>query len=58
MDRSVEPCVDFYRYSCGGWIRNNPFPSDQARWNVYSKLGDENQGFLWGILEQAVALPA
>jgi putative endopeptidase len=53
MDRSVDPCTDFYRYSCGGWIKKNPIPPDQARWNVYSKLEEENQRFLWGILEQA-----
>jgi putative endopeptidase len=57
MDRTVDPCTDFYRYSCGSWIKNNPIPPDQARWNVYSKLANENQRFLWGILEQA-AKPA
>src|SRR5262249_30873584 len=53
MDRSVDPCVNFYRYSCSGWIRNNPIPPDQPRWNVYMKLHQDNQMFLWGILEEA-----
>jgi putative endopeptidase len=53
MDKSVNACVDFYRYSCGGWIKNNPIPPDQAAWNVYSKLQEENQRFLWGLLEES-----
>ncbi|MGD0438620.1 MAG: M13 family metallopeptidase [Bryobacteraceae bacterium] len=53
MDRSVDPCTDFYHYTCGGWIKKNPIPSDQARWDVYAKLADDNQRFLWGILEEA-----
>jgi len=51
MDRSAEPCVDFYRFACGGWMRNNPIPPDESRWSVYGKLARENQRFLWGILE-------
>ena len=56
MDRSIPPCENFYRYSCG-WIKNNPIPPDQPRWSVYAKLTQDNQMFLWGILEEA-AKPA
>ncbi|MEP6536696.1 MAG: M13 family metallopeptidase [Bryobacteraceae bacterium] len=53
MDSAVDPCSDFYRYSCGNWVKRNPIPADQARWDVYSKLTDDNQRYLWGLLEQA-----
>ena len=53
MDRTVDPCVDFYTYSCGGWNKKNPIPPDQARWDVYGKLSDDNVQFLWGLLEEA-----
>ncbi len=53
MDRSADPCVDFYQYSCGGWRKNNPIPGDEASWSVYGKLENENRQFLWGILEDA-----
>ncbi|MDE2142127.1 MAG: M13 family metallopeptidase, partial [Elusimicrobia bacterium] len=55
MDRSVNPCDDFYLYSCGGWKKRNPIPADQTAWDVYGKLAQDNLVFLRGILEQAAA---
>src|SRR6202166_4570610 len=53
MDKSVDPCVNFYQYSCGRWQKDNPIPSDQTSWSVYGKLYQDNLKFLRGILDQA-----
>ena len=53
MDKSVNPCVDFFQYSCGGWKTKNPIPPDQVAWSVYGKLYQDNLNFLRGILEEA-----
>jgi endothelin-converting enzyme/putative endopeptidase len=51
MDPTTDACVDFYQYACGGWMKRNPIPDDQPGWSVYAKLTQDNQRFLWGILE-------
>jgi putative endopeptidase len=57
MDRTADACSDFYRYSCGGWQKNNPIPPDQTSWDVYSKLHEDNLKYLRAILEQAAIAP-
>ncbi|HZD32415.1 MAG TPA: M13 family peptidase, partial [Candidatus Angelobacter sp.] len=53
MDRTVDPCVDFYQYSCGGWQKSNPIPPDQTSWSVYGKLTVDNLSYLKELLQEA-----
>lgn len=53
IDRAADPCVDFYQYACGTWIKNNPIPNDQSRWGRFSELAERNREVLHEILEEA-----
>ncbi|HEY8020551.1 MAG TPA: M13 family metallopeptidase [Thermoanaerobaculia bacterium] len=57
MDAHVDPCVDFYTYSCGGWMKKNPIPADRSSWSAYSKLQEETNDTLRQLLERAAASP-
>jgi endothelin-converting enzyme/putative endopeptidase len=52
MDRAADPCVDFYQFACGGWMKSNPIPPDQSSWTTYGKMQDENRALLRVLLEQ------
>ena len=53
LDKTADPCVDFYQYSCGGWINKNPIPADQALWGRFNELAERNRTVLREILEKA-----
>ncbi len=57
LDRTADPCVDFYAFACGGWIQNNPIPPDRARRSRFTEIEDKNKTALRGILDDAAKTP-
>ncbi len=58
MDRTANPCEDFYRFACGSWLEDTELPSDQSRWTrSFSVIRENNRELVREILEDAAAHP-
>jgi endothelin-converting enzyme/putative endopeptidase len=53
IDRSADPCSNFYQYACGGWLARNPIAADRSISAVFQQMRDRNQQRVTELLEQA-----
>jgi endothelin-converting enzyme/putative endopeptidase len=55
IDKAVDPCENFYRFSCNGWFKRNPLPADQTGYGRFTELFELNRTHLRQILEETAA---
>lgn len=52
LNKDVNPTEDFFEYSCGGWIKNNPLPAAYSRYGSFDRLAEDNEKRINAILKE------
>uniref|UniRef100_G3QMZ2 Phosphate regulating endopeptidase homolog X-linked n=1 Tax=Gorilla gorilla gorilla TaxID=9595 RepID=G3QMZ2_GORGO len=55
VNLSVDPCDNFFRFACDGWISNNPIPEDMPSYGVYPWLRHNVDLKLKELLEKSIS---
>jgi putative endopeptidase len=55
LDRSVEPCTDFFQFANGEWRKQNPIPPSMVRWSRRWAAGELAKNQLKDLLEEISA---
>jgi putative endopeptidase len=55
LDKTIDPCTDFYAYACSKWQAQNPIPSDRSSWGRFNELEERGEYIVRDILEKASA---
>ena len=57
MNETVDPCEDFFHYSCDGWIKSNPIPPSVNWFSTFGKIAKQNNEKLLLLLLEDDELP-